>query len=240
MNTRMGWRHAVMGVGLAVVAVCAAVLSFSSLHELAVLCGFGPRLAPLLPVLVDAGAAASSFVWLGAWAPRRARRFARTLALLLLAGSVGGNALGHGLEAYSTPPHWLVVVTVSAIPAAVLGAIVHLAVLAWRVDEIAEQQPVAQDPAAVEEPAPTVQDQPVPTAGDDVAAGGDTPGGRDASGEDDVEKRALRLIAGGAGRPKLREELDITDHKARQLLEKLKPLAINGAAVATNGHGRPQ
>ena len=50
---------------LAVVAAAAAVLSFSALRDLALLCGFAAELAWLLPVVVDAGAAAGSLVWLG-------------------------------------------------------------------------------------------------------------------------------------------------------------------------------
>ena len=57
---------------LAVVAAAAAVLSFSALRDLAQLCGFAPELAWLLPVVVDAGAAAGSLVWLGGRAHERA------------------------------------------------------------------------------------------------------------------------------------------------------------------------
>ena len=51
------------------------------------------ELAWLLPVVVDAGAAAGSLVWLGGRAHELARRFARALALTLLGLSVGANAL---------------------------------------------------------------------------------------------------------------------------------------------------
>src|SRR6476660_4973110 len=117
---------------LAVVATAAAVLSFSALRDLAVLCGFAVELAWLLPVVVDAGAAAGSLVWLGGRTHQLARRFARALALTLLGLSVGANALAHGLEAYRLAPAWWVVVAVSAIAPAVLGAVVHLSVLVGR------------------------------------------------------------------------------------------------------------
>ena len=117
---------------LAVVATAAAVLSFSALRDLALLCGFAAELAWLLPVVVDAGAAAGSLVWLGGRTHQLARRFARALALTLLGLSVGANALAHGLEAYRLAPAWWVVVAVSAIAPAVLGAVVHLAVLVGR------------------------------------------------------------------------------------------------------------
>jgi hypothetical protein len=117
---------------LLVVAAAAAVLSFAALRDLALLCGFAPGLAWLLPVVVDAGAAAGSLVWLGGAVPESARRFARFLALTLLGLSVAANALGHGLAAFRQEPAWWVVVIVSAIAPAVLGAVVHLAVLVGR------------------------------------------------------------------------------------------------------------
>jgi hypothetical protein len=94
---------------LGVVATAAAALSFFALRDLALLCGFHPRMAPLLPIVVDAGAAAETLVWLARWAPVPARRFARVLALTLLGSSVAANALGHGLAAYGLRPHWLAV-----------------------------------------------------------------------------------------------------------------------------------
>jgi hypothetical protein len=119
---------------LGVVAAAAAILSFAALRDLALLCGFSPQLAWLLPVVVDAGAAAGSLVWLGGWAGPSARRFARALALALLGSSVAANALGHGLAAFALAPPWWVVVIVSAVAPAVLGAVVHLAVLVGRTD----------------------------------------------------------------------------------------------------------
>lgn len=120
---------------LLVVAAAAAILSFAALRDLALLCGFSPQLAWLLPVVVDTGAAAGSLVWLGGWAASSARRFARALALALLGSSVAANALGHGLAAFALAPPWWVVVIVSAVAPAVLGAVVHLAVLVGRTDE---------------------------------------------------------------------------------------------------------
>src|SRR4051812_45232666 len=100
---------------LFVVAGAAAMLSFAALRDLALLCGFGPPLAWLLPVVVDAGAAAASLVWLGADSAAAARRFARRLALGLLGLSVAANALGHGLAAFVLLPPWWVVVALSGI-----------------------------------------------------------------------------------------------------------------------------
>jgi hypothetical protein len=185
---------------LLVVAVAAAVLSFAALRDLALMCGFAVWLAWLLPVVVDAGAAAGSLVWLGGWAGDAARQFARALALCLLALSVAANALGHGLEAYGLEPPWWVVVVVSAIAPAVLGAVVHLAVLVGRV-----------------KPAPPVE---LP---DDFADLGDEPlspwwESAPPVSEPSRSDRAEALIASGIGRRRLAKELGVTEHEARQLL----------------------
>lgn len=193
----------VMWVGLLVVAGAAAVLSFDSLRSLALVCGFARPLAWLLPVTIDAGAAVASLVWLGRWAPGSARRFARWLALALLGGSVVGNALGHGLAAYSARPHWLVVVAVSAVAPAVLGAVVHLAVLATH--DRANESPGDLDTEDAEHPAP-------------VAAVNDRT-------HDRADDRAGELIAAGAGRRRLSRELSISEHEARALLTRSR----NGA-----------
>ena len=177
---------------LGVVATAAAVLSFSALRDLARVCGFASSLAWLLPVVVDAGAAAGSLVWLGGTAAGPARRFARALALTLLGLSVAANALGHGLAAFALAPAWWVVVIVSAVAPTVLGAVVHLAVLVGRPT-----------------PAPDV---PVPASAGE--SGRELP---PAAGEATGE-RARELIAAGVGRRRLAQELDITEYEARQLL----------------------
>ena len=58
---------------LAVVASSAAVLSFAALRDLALVCGVASQLAWLLPVVIGAGAAAGSLVWLGGWTGYAAR-----------------------------------------------------------------------------------------------------------------------------------------------------------------------
>lgn len=188
---------------LVVVAAAAAVLSFAALRDLALVCGFAPSLAWLLPVVVDAGAAAGSLVWLGGRVGEAARRFARALALGLLVLSVAANALGHGLAAFALAPAWWVVVIVSAIAPAVLGAVVHLAVLVGRVE-----------PAAVDE-------DPVPfelTAEAFATGLLDEHGVSRAWQHAPPTERAGALIAAGAGRRRLARELDITEYEARRLL----------------------
>lgn len=116
---------------LFVVAAAAAVLSFAALRDLALICHFDAQLAWLLPIVVDAGAAAGSLAWLGTAAPA-ARSYGRVLALGMLALSVAGNALAHGLAAYRLAPAWWVVVIVSAVAPATVFAMVHLLVLVGR------------------------------------------------------------------------------------------------------------
>lgn len=203
----------VLFVLLVVVAVAAAVLSFAVLRDLALVCGFAPRLAWLLPVVVDAGAAAGSLVWLGAFTQDRARRFARALALALLALSVAANALGHGMAAFGLAPPWWVVVLVSAVAPAVLGAVVHLAVLVGR-----------PDPIGLDDEADTCTGA---TAGLPVADRTDRGG------------RAAELIAAGAGRRRLARELGMTEYEARRLLTRSRDgdLAPDDAEPARSAGG---
>ena len=192
---------------LTIVAAAAAVLSFSALRDLALLCGFTPELAWLLPVVVDAGAAAGSLVWLGGRAHELARRFARALALTLLGLSVGANALAHGLDAYRLAPAWWVVVAVSAIAPAVLGAVVHLAVLVGRPAVVVEPD---DDPELLDEHGLSRLWETAPPA---------------------VEPdRATELIAAGAGRRRLARELAISEYEARRLLREARPAtSLNGS-----------
>lgn len=189
----------VMWLLLAVVAGAAAVLSFASLRDLAELCGFTPGLAWLLPVVIDAGAAAGCLTWLGSAAATPARRFARSLTIVLLASSVAGNAVVHGLAAYRLAPSWWLVVAVSAVAPAVLGAVIHLAVL------------VAQSATGAAETAvDSLDDQ---TEGDDTSDDCQGSPYTDASAS-----RAAELIDAGAGRRRLAKELGMSEHEARQLL----------------------
>jgi hypothetical protein len=200
---------------LLIVAAAAAVLSFSALRDLALLCGFAPELAWLLPVVVDAGAAAGSLVWLGGRAPELARRFARALALGLLGLSVGANALAHGLDAYRLAPAWWVVVAVSAIAPAVLGAVVHLAVLFGRPVALSvDDEPCAVDVTVAAVEADTLDEHGLSHRWNDAPPA--TP------------DRADELIAAGAGRRRLSRELDITEYEARRLIERARPTPSPG------------
>jgi hypothetical protein len=201
-----------LAVLLAVVATAAAVLSFAALRDLALLCGFSPSLAWLLPVVVDAGAAAGSLVWLGGRAPARACRFARALALVLLGSSVAANALSHGLAAYGMRPAWWVVVVVSGVAPAVLGAVVHLAVLCGRTEPppaVLPVSPIEEDagpPADTSDSSPTVglHSVPSPTPPGDM---GDEPG-----------DRVAELLAKGVGWKTLHKETGLSEHYAKKAI----------------------
>jgi hypothetical protein len=91
-----------MWAGLAVVLIAAAILSFDALRSLAVAVRIPDRLAALLPIAVDAGAAVSCSVWLGGRTTRTAARFAGRMTWALLAVTVVGNAGSSGC----TPTGW--------------------------------------------------------------------------------------------------------------------------------------
>ncbi len=210
---------------LLVVAGAAAVLSFSALRDLALVCGFASWLAWLLPVVVDAGAAAGSLVWLGGWSARSARQFARALALALLGLSVAANALGHGLEAFRLAPAWWVVVIVSAIAPAVLGAVVHLAVLVGRTEP---DQPDVDEPTVYgltreAHDAELLDEHGTSRRWADAAL-------------DPATDRAAELIADGAGRRRLSRELDITEYEARRLLSGARTTTPSPVAAMNGAH----
>lgn len=146
MNVRP-WVLALLGL----VGAAAAVLSFSALYELALMCEFHPRVAWLLPVLLDAGAGAATFVWLGPGVLAVARDYARSLALTLLGGSVVGNVGSHVLQSRGfepggpVPAPWWVITAVSAAAPAVLGAVGHLYALAGRGVDTPDPEPVEEE-----------------------------------------------------------------------------------------------
>lgn len=173
---RGGPVRAALYVLLGAVALAAAVLSFAALRDLALLCGFSRPLAWLLPVVVDAGAAAGTLVWLGGRDAAQALRFARRLALALLGGSIAANALSHGVAAYRSGLAWWVVAVacvVSGAAPAVLGAVVHLVALRGRGSRTPDTEriepyevedstaPTREPPAGGHElPAPPSRDEP--------------------------------------------------------------------------------
>jgi hypothetical protein len=133
----------------------------------------------------------------------------------LLTLSVVANALGHGLEAYRLSPPWWVVVAVSAIAPAVLGAVVHLAVLVGR-------RPGAPGLSGFDEPADLGEESDFDDGFLDEHGvsrfWADAPQVAGTVGE----ARAAVLIAAGVGRRRLARGLGMSEYEARQLLEQSK------------------
>jgi hypothetical protein len=232
-------------IGLVVVGACAVAVSFAGLYGLALLCRFDWRLAALVPVLVDAGAAVAAVAWLAGDVPPAARRYARRLALSLLAVSVAGNACVHLLVAFATSPPWWVVVVLGAVAPAVLAAVIHLTALVRAGGEtVAPVEPEVHDAPlghremTATEPADGGEE---PDAGAALAdrlavaparlsiAGGavfvaDTEPEDDAAeDEPEVLAKAREMAAAGVGRPTLVKELGLKDHVARQIVAEHKP-----------------
>lgn len=126
-DTSQSDRDVWVTAGMLIAAASAAVASFAGLRGLALITGWPPRLAWLLPLTLDAYAMTSARVWLASTTrARRARRFARANAVGAITASIAGNATYHavtvGLLTVSPP----IVVLVGAVPAAVLGLTAQL------------------------------------------------------------------------------------------------------------------
>ena len=126
------------GAGLLVVAVAGATLSCTSLAGLARACGYGPHLAWLLPVSIDAYAFVAMRIWLSGPTDRRVLRWAAVSGWLAIAASIAGNATYHAIEtgrgAELVAGKWqagiAIVVLVGAGPAVFVGVAVTLLHLA--------------------------------------------------------------------------------------------------------------
>jgi hypothetical protein len=126
------------GAGLLMVAAAGATLSCTSLAGLARACGYGPQLAWLLPVSIDAYAFVAMRVWLCSGADRRVIAWAAASGWLAIAASVAGNATYHAIEtgrgAQLVTGQWqagiAIAVLVGAAPAVFVGAAVTLLHLA--------------------------------------------------------------------------------------------------------------
>lgn len=140
-------------LGIGVVAVAAAVLSFASLQDLAERAGYTRELAALLPVAIDAQAVVATRAWLATTTPTTARRYARALALSAVGLSVVGNSGQHAMQAAYTATPWQVVVLIAAVPPIALAATAHLAALL-------ATQPIEDLPATEQvEPTPAPADR---------------------------------------------------------------------------------
>lgn len=225
MKHRDPWTWA----GLAVVGVTALVWSFTALSDLARRCGvtavieIGDVRAEVswgLPITVDVLALVATRVWLRGDAPDEAVRYARRAAWAAIVATVVGNGY-HGLLVGSFAFDALIV---SAAPAVVIGAIVHLAVLVGRPpkkEPADEQPPVLEqnstDTATAPEPPPVA-----PPALRVAAARVTTPTVRAAVVDGDAERKARELAATGVGRTRIKRETGVKDHVAQKILREAK------------------
>jgi uncharacterized protein DUF2637 len=125
-------------LGIGVVGLAAAILTFSTLRALGESVGFRENLfdlihqAWLLPICIDAAGIVAARVWLRGIGGPAAIRYARVLTLVCIAESIVGNGGQHLMVELKQAPPWFVVVLVTAIPPAMLGAVVHLGYLLRR------------------------------------------------------------------------------------------------------------
>lgn len=202
---------AVTWAGLAVVAGAAAVLSFATVRDLADAAGYPPRLAWLLPVVIDATAVVGSRIWLGAAGAPGAVSYARALALAAAVVTIGANVLQHGLAAHQQVPPWWLVAALAAIPPTALVAVAHQVALLTRPHR-SDQQTLVEAPGDLgnREPSPVDACEAANTA---------LP-----VGEGELAERARQLVSTAerpVGRRRLARELDITEHQARRLLSQV-------------------
>lgn len=153
-------------VGIAGVSTAAAVLSFSSLRALAISTNTWVWIAWLLPISLDAAAATATFVWLRS-ERGKVTRLAASIAWATIVLSVVGNAVHHAFQSLGIVPWWWVALVVGAVPPAVFGAVVHMAITAAKPDRAqpgndqvsTSAEPQWSPPSTVTEP---VEAQPGP------------------------------------------------------------------------------
>lgn len=174
MNSAAPRRDWPTDLGIVVVGLAAAILTFTTLRGLAQLVGFRDVLfgvlpsAWLLPVTIDAAGVVAARVWLRRLGPPAAVTFARWLTWACILGSVAGNAGAHVLAEFAITPPWWVVVLVTAVPAATLGAVVHLGTLVRTGPETGETEHEQAEPEPARE---TVTAGPVETVTGPVETG---------------------------------------------------------------------
>ena len=208
--------------GMLIAAASAAVASFTGLRGLALITGWPPRLAWLLPVTLDAYAMTSARVWLASTTgARRARRFARTNAIGAITASIAGNATYHSVTVglmHISPP---IVVLVGAVPAAVLGFTAHLHALRTLVEPESEDEVGGVEDGPRPRTRSKPKRKPSPRTEDEL---------RTAAREADAAYRASH-----GGRPITRDELravlKVSGSKATELRRVLAAESANQAGV---------
>lgn len=137
-----------------VTLAAAAVISFTSLRDLASYAGFGER-SWLLPLCVDAVAGLGMEVWLSG---SRAWRSGRNLAMAAILGSLAGNGGDWWIKSAS-----LLSAGLGLVPPAALAAVLLVLHRHWRVVGVLVEQASAPTPAPAPVQAPD-HDRPAVTA----------------------------------------------------------------------------
>lgn len=241
-------RDPLVFIGLAVVALAAAIGSFGALRGTALLAGWSPDMSPLLPVTVDATAAVASRVWLSPDTPtEKARRFARAVALGAIAVSLLGNGIYHLAQAgYLKPGVWLVIGAGGISPLA-LAVVAHLAVLRGALPAPAEVPATTPKPAVpAAQPVPVVVQERASRPLKPRTRTRTTPVADEPSWDElvaaarDVDDRARQATGRPAGIAKLRAELRVGQTRAQQLRDHLRAIPEPGQVAVPvehmNGH----
>lgn len=116
-------------IGIGLVALAAAVLSFSALRGLAVITGTPSEIAWLFPLTLDAAAGVSMFVWMRATVTH-VIGYAKRLTWASIVVSIICNGAFHGFQSETLTPPWYVAVAVGAIAPVMFVTVVHLVFLA--------------------------------------------------------------------------------------------------------------
>lgn len=215
-------RNLVLG-GAGLVGFSTAATSAVSLYALARECGIPEYLAAALPVALDAGAGVAALVWITE--KGEARSWGRAIAIGALLATLAGNGVEHAISSNLLPVTLVLVLIVGACIPAMLWATAHLAALlmsqpaekptavrapkAQPRRDVSPPSPVVAAPKPVE--APVVVETPAKVALHLAPA--PVPADSD---------RAAELIASGVGRKTLAVELGISEHAARELLQRAR------------------
>lgn len=212
------WVRVVTVASVSVVAAVAAVASYVHMHELATEAGEGWR-AHLIPLSVDGLLVAASMVML---VRRRAGLHA---GLLPWAGLVLGLTASLGANVAAAAPtllSWIV----SGWPPLALALSFELLILVTRQQVAADDSDGADAALAAGFEPETDVTQPLrvvdPRGWWDETHGAENDSEPASAGlsarNDETERRAIELIASGAGRVRLERELGVTEHVAKQLI----------------------
>ena len=234
-------------LGVGVVALAAAVLSFSSLQALAVRAGYSPALAALLPLSIDAQAGVATRAWLARSTGDRARTYARALALSAVALSVSGNAGEHAMAAAHAVTPWWVVVAIASVPPVALAACAHLAALlavSDPVPEHTEDHAVALDTCSQPESGTPFAEHATEPLSERATEAFSERAPERASGQRESAQPSAQSTAQSARTTRSRKRSPKTGHeRARELFGEHADAGtldqLTGAAVATAGGVAP-